>query len=89
MTGADVWVAYSSTLSAAERRGDADPGRAQVRALLAEEVPGGFVHAQEVINVFGLAIPQWPGGLRPQRHGVRLSDQRVRHRLHGVNGQGK
>lgn len=43
ITGADVWTAYSSTLRAAETRGDVAGARERVRQLVAKEPSGGFV----------------------------------------------
>lgn len=43
ITSADVWAAYSSTMRAAERNGNADEVRARVRALVGGEKAGGFV----------------------------------------------
>ena len=43
ITGADVWVAYSSTLKAAEKAGRAVEARECIRSLVAAEEPGGFV----------------------------------------------
>jgi hypothetical protein len=43
ITGADVWIAYSSTLNAAERNGNVEEIRERVKKLVASEAPGGFV----------------------------------------------
>jgi hypothetical protein len=43
ITSADVWAAYSSTLKAAERNGNAEEIRERVKKLVASEAPGGFV----------------------------------------------
>ena len=43
ITGADVWAAYSSTMSAAEKAGSVPEVRELVRALVTGEAPGGFV----------------------------------------------
>jgi len=43
ITGADVWAAYSSTLTAAETSGNADETRERVKKLVAGERAGGFV----------------------------------------------
>ena len=43
ITGADVWTAYSSTLRAAERRGDVAGVRERATQLVANEPSGGFV----------------------------------------------
>jgi hypothetical protein len=43
ITSADVWAAYSSTMKAAERNGNAEEVRARVRALVGGEEAGGFV----------------------------------------------
>jgi hypothetical protein len=43
VTSADVWAAYSSTIRAAEGRGNVPEVRERVRRIIAAEVPGGFV----------------------------------------------
>jgi hypothetical protein len=43
ITSADVWAAYSSTMKAAERNGNAEGVRARVRARVGGEEAGGFV----------------------------------------------
>jgi hypothetical protein len=43
ITGADVWAAYSSTMTAAEKNGNASEVRECVKKLIANEPPGGFV----------------------------------------------
>jgi hypothetical protein len=40
ITGADVWAAYSHTLKAAERCGDANAVRQRIRELVASEPAG-------------------------------------------------
>jgi hypothetical protein len=41
--GADVWAAYSSTLAAAQTRGNVTEVRERVRQIITAEAPGGFV----------------------------------------------
>jgi hypothetical protein len=43
ITGADVWAAYTSTMKAAERNGNAVEIRERVRKLVASETRGGFI----------------------------------------------
>jgi hypothetical protein len=43
VTGADVWAAYSSTLAAAQTRGNVTEVRERVRQIITAEAPGGFV----------------------------------------------
>jgi hypothetical protein len=43
ITSADVWMAYSSAMTAAEKNGNAVEFRERVKALVAAEAPGGFV----------------------------------------------
>ena len=43
ITGADVWAAYSSTLTAAEKDGSVAKTMERVRKMVAGEAPGGFV----------------------------------------------
>ncbi len=43
VTGADVWAAYSSTITAAEQKGNVAEVRAGMRQIISAEGPGGFV----------------------------------------------
>jgi hypothetical protein len=43
ITSADVWTAYSSTMKAAKKNGNAAEIRERVKGLVAAEAPGGFV----------------------------------------------
>jgi hypothetical protein len=43
VTGADVWAAYSSTITAAEQTGNVPEVREQMRHIISAEGPGGFV----------------------------------------------
>ena len=43
VTGADVWAAYSSTITAAEQKGNVAEVRAGIRQITSAEGPGGFV----------------------------------------------
>lgn len=43
ITGADVWAAYTHTMKAGEKAGNAAEIRERVRSLIASEKPGGFV----------------------------------------------
>jgi hypothetical protein len=43
VTSADVWLAYSSTIKAAQTRGNSDAVRNRIRQVIAMEAPGGFV----------------------------------------------
>ncbi len=43
VTGADVWAAYSSTITAAEQKGNVAEVRAGIRQIISAEGPGGFV----------------------------------------------
>jgi hypothetical protein len=43
VTGADVWASYSSTMHAAQVKGNTVEVRERVRRLVAAEAPGGFV----------------------------------------------
>jgi hypothetical protein len=43
VTGADVWLAYSSTIKAAQTRGNSAEVRDRIRQIIATEGPGGFV----------------------------------------------
>ncbi len=43
ITGIDVWAAYSSTMAAAEKRGNVAQARTRVRQMVESEGPGGFV----------------------------------------------
>src|SRR4030088_1099468 len=43
VTSADVWLAYSSTIKAAQTRGNAAEVRNRIRQVIAMEAPGGFV----------------------------------------------
>lgn len=43
VTSADVWAAYSSTIQAAQNRGNSAEVRDRVRLIIAAEAPGGFV----------------------------------------------
>jgi hypothetical protein len=40
---ADVWAAYSNTMKAAEKNGNASKIKESVKRLIASEAPGGFV----------------------------------------------
>ena len=43
VTGADVWAAYSSTITAAEQKGNVAEVRAGILQIISAEGPGGFV----------------------------------------------
>jgi hypothetical protein len=43
VTGADVWSAYSSTIAAAERKGNLAEVRERIRQTMSDEAPDGFV----------------------------------------------
>lgn len=43
ITGADVWAAYSSTVNASERNGNAGEIRERIKKMVGGETPGGFV----------------------------------------------
>jgi hypothetical protein len=43
ITGLDIWAAYSDTMKAAEKNGNASEIREKVKQLVADEAPGGFV----------------------------------------------
>jgi hypothetical protein len=43
VTSADVWAAYSSTMQAAQMKGNVAEVRERVRQMIAAEAPGGFV----------------------------------------------
>lgn len=43
VTGDDVWTAYSTTIAAAQMRGNVLEVRERVRQIVAAETPGGFV----------------------------------------------
>ena len=43
VTSADVWLAYSSTIKAAQTRGNSAEFRNRIRQVIAMEAPGGFV----------------------------------------------
>ncbi len=43
VTGADVWAAYSSTITAAEHKGNVPEVRERIRQIIAVEAPGGLV----------------------------------------------
>jgi hypothetical protein len=43
VTGADVWAAYSSTLAAAQAKGNVSEIRERIRQIIDEDAPGGFV----------------------------------------------
>jgi hypothetical protein len=43
VTGADVWAAYSSTIAAAQAKGNVAEVRERARQIIAAETPGGFV----------------------------------------------
>ena len=43
IAGADVWAAYSSTIAAAQAKGNVPEVRERARQIIAAEIPGGFV----------------------------------------------
>jgi len=43
VTSADVWLAYSSTIKAAQTRGNSAKVRDRIRQIIATEAPGGLV----------------------------------------------
>ena len=43
ITALDIWAAYSNTMKAAEKNGNAFDIREKVKQLVASEAPGGFV----------------------------------------------
>ena len=45
ITGLDVWAAYSNTMKAAEKKGNASEIREKVKRLVAAGAPGGFVRS--------------------------------------------
>jgi hypothetical protein len=54
ITGADVWTAYSSMMTAAEKNGNVAEIRERVKGLVASEAPGGFV-----TRILGRELGEW------------------------------
>ena len=43
VTGSDVWAAYSTTIAAAEHKGNVPEVRERIRQIISAEAPGGLV----------------------------------------------
>ena len=54
ITSADVWAAYTETMSAAEKAGRAEEARARIRTLVASETSGGRVVSRTLGRALGL-----------------------------------